>query len=91
MKCQGPKCRKSLKGRQKKFCSEKCKKAFYWREKNNKPKEIKHKSEDSFRGPHYEEFVLKYAEALENGDITQAQISTLLGCNQSSVSRMFSA
>jgi hypothetical protein len=91
LKCQGPKCRKSLKGRQKKFCSEKCKKAFYWREKNNKPKEIKHKSEDSFRGPHYEEFVLKYAEALKNGDITQAQISTLLGCNQSSVSRMFSA
>ena len=91
MKCSGPKCRKGLKGRQKKFCSEKCKKAFYWREKNNKPKEIKHKSEDSFRGPHYEEFVLKYAALLENAEITQAQISKLLGCNQSSVSRMFSA
>ena len=91
MKCQGPKCRKGLTGRQKKFCSEKCKKAFYWREKNNNPVEIKHKSEDSFRGPHYEEFVLKYAALLETGDITQAQISKLLGCNQSSVSRMFSA
>ena len=101
--CIAEGCRKKLKGRQAKFCSDKCRKRQFARDKKHnktvdkKPINIERKSDEGDyasvrRGQHYRAFVSEgIAEQVATGDMAVVDAASLLGCTAATVSRMLAA
>jgi len=100
--CQAIGCRKWLKGRQRKFCSEQCNKRTWAQKKRDghdvpvKPVNQEFKSDSGDyasvrRGKYYEDFRMYWAESLASGEVTNLDVADQLGTTQATVSRMLAA
>jgi len=100
--CAATKCRKRLKGKQRRFCSTQCNKRTWAATKahndkiTEKPINNHLKLDDGElsmvrRGTHYDLFCEKYAEDLADGTLTAKEVAIDIGTSPAQVSRMMAA